>query len=124
MYHYNAYWMECVAHGLDVQMHVHHILFYVVCVLVQVCLHLFISAVLSFNHNFSIFHMCFNSFWYENERISLCINIIVTHGIKYTFIMVGRIENSFRSGEVVMMYCIVQVMKVLFLFFSYIIEKD
>ena len=55
--------------------------------------------------------MCLNSLWYENERISLCINIILTLGIKYTFIMVEGVENSFRSGEVVMMYCNVQLLE-------------
>ena len=56
MYHYGRYLEECVAHGLDVQMHV-HILFRILrvclCLSTRESLHLFICTVLSFNHNSS-----------------------------------------------------------------------
>ena len=60
MYHYGRYLEECVAHGLDVQMHV-HILFRILrlclCLSIRESLYLFICTILSFNHNSSWFHM-------------------------------------------------------------------
>ena len=55
----NAYRKECVAHGLDVKMRV-HILLRILYTDLYVCmgLYLFISALLSFNHNSSVFHLC------------------------------------------------------------------
>ena len=65
----NAYRKECVAHGLDVKMRV-HILLRILYTDLYICmgLYLFISAVLSFNHNSSGFYLCLNLLYVLKEN--------------------------------------------------------
>ena len=77
-----------------------------------VCMYvcLFITAVLSFNHNSSIFYKRLASFYEWNVLASFADYKVPSLRI-HMFITVERVDNSFRSGEVVMMYCNVQLLE-------------